>query len=209
MENILRYLLSSNHYHGMPWKSNSNRSAKTWKQLSMFEERNFHFMFVLKFWCRKEAAQLSQIPQFSQPPAVWKAIDLTSALRPSLTTGSFCFLSIFLPGTWLLLNSKRRQAVYVSCEILQATEACWGRGGKAPRCSFVCIRESSVVERRLSWCWSSPSTKNKTANTFIADQLPQAQCPLHYGSGTFRRRRFCKLLVTYQPLNPCSPYFPF
>jgi len=34
-------------------------------------------MFVLKFWCRKESAQKSQIPQFSQPSAVWKAIDLT------------------------------------------------------------------------------------------------------------------------------------
>lgn len=75
MENILRYLLSSNHYHGTPWKSNSDRNAKTGKQLSVFEGRNFHFLFALKFWCRKEAAQPSQIPQFLQHPALWKAMD--------------------------------------------------------------------------------------------------------------------------------------
>jgi len=70
------------------------------------------------------------------------------SMRPSLTTGSFCFLSRFLPGTWLLLNSKRRQAVYISCERLQATKVCWDRGpgGKEPLLNFFYIHESSLAK---------------------------------------------------------------
>lgn len=79
----------------MPRKSNSNISAKTWKQLIMFEERNFHSMFALKLWCRKEAAQLSQIPQFSQPPAVWKATDPSQAVRPLWIRGALGFCQHF------------------------------------------------------------------------------------------------------------------
>lgn len=110
--------------------------------------------------------------------------------RPSVTTGSFCFLSIFLPGTWLLLNSERRQAVCISCEIPRATKVCWDRGpgGKAPGFSFVYVQESSIAERHLSWCWSSSSTKNKIANKFAMDKLAHAERPLHLRSGTFRRQ---------------------
>lgn len=174
MENVLRYLLSSNHYHGTPWKSNSNRSAKTWKQLSMFEERNFHFMFALQFWCRKEAAQLSL--------SAFGGLEVhrpnLSSVRPSVTTGSFCFLSVFLPGTWRLLNSKQKQAVYISCEVPQATTECWDRGpgGDALCFRFACIQKSSTEQWHLSWCWRSSSTKNKITNKFVVDRLAQAKC---------------------------------
>lgn len=175
MENVLRYLLSSNHYHGMPWKSNSNRNAKTWKQLSMFEERNFHFMFVLKFWCRQEAAQL-RLAAFGGLEG--RRSNLSSA-RPSVTTGSFCFLPVFLPGTWRLLNSKQKQAVCISREIPQATKACWERvpGGGALCLGFVYIQESGTEQWHLSWCWSSSSTKTKITHRFAMDRLAQAKCP--------------------------------
>lgn len=115
-----------------------------------------------------------------------------SCMRPSVTTGSFCFLSIFLPGTWLLLNSRQRQAVYISCEILQATKVCWDRGpvGKAPQFSFVYIRQSSTVEQHLSWCWSSSSTKKKIANKVVLDKLAQAQCPSTGGQAPLGHARF-------------------
>lgn len=172
----------------------SIRSAKAWKQLNTFEERDFHFTFVLKFWCRKEAGQLRQIPQLSQPSAVWKAIDLTKLYETFSNYRELLFSDNIFAKSLAIALLKRRQAGYTICDILKATKVCWARspGGKVPRLSFVCIQDSSIVKQYLSCCWSTLSTKNKIANTFVMDKLVQAECPLPERSGTFRRYRFCK-----------------
>lgn len=173
MENILRYLLSSNHYHGMPWKSNSHISAKTWKQLIMFEERNFHSTFVLKLWCRKEAAQLSQIPQFSQPPAVWKGTDPSQAVWDTLwLQGALGFCQYFglevgccsPPSGGRLFTAP---VEHYSIKGVVRGWTCW----ESTVVSFSLHPAEQYSEVTSEPCWSSSSTRNKAANTFVVDKL--------------------------------------